>query len=454
LKKLFFKKTSSLLLLIYSFFKEDKIVRKFKDESDIKKFSINIKHPGYHFLKASNYHDHGKFSESYELLKNFDEIKKNWNKFKNENEIRKNDILSPCRAIGSLGNYRTVFNYLYNRINILKIANKPKIYIKKYDKINNKFLLSLFKPFLNFNNNSYLYYKNINKIFYFKAPIEIALPYKKKYYPWAIAENLINQHRLKHKNIKFNFFKLNRQQLLKGKKILHENNLGNYKWYVSLHIREDKKAFYHNTRNANPKNYLKMINEITSRGGAVIRMGDKSMTPLPKINGLIDYPFSNFKSEFMDVFFAATSKFVVGTPSGFWTIARFFNTPLLLTNFIPHLDYYSFDKNCIFLPKLLINKQKKIISIKDIYSKNYFSHFTTTKQFKKNSLKIIENNNEELQGAVVDMFNLISKNKKNKNIFLKKNNNFKQKYLRNKMYDSHKLLPIANFSSSYIKNYI
>ncbi len=454
MKKLLFKKTSSLLLFIYSFFKEDKIIKKYKNEKNIKKFSINTNHPGYNFLKAFNYHNHGKFLESYKLLKNFDEIKKNWNKFKSENEIRKKDILSPCRIIGSLGNYRTVFNYLYNRINILNINSKSKIYIKKYDKINNKFLLSLFKPFLNFNDSSFSYYQNINKIFYFKAPIEIALPYKKKYYPWAIAENLINQHRFKNKNLKFNFFKLNHQHLLKGKKILHENNLGNYKWYVSLHIRENNKTFSQNTRNANPKNYLKMINEIISRGGAVIRMGDKSMTPLPKINGLIDYPFSNFKSEFMDVFFAATSKFVVGTASGFWTIARFFNTPLLLTNFIPHLDYYSFDKNCIFLPKKLINKQKKTISINDIYSKNYFSHFTTTKQFKKNSIKIIDNTSEELHEATIDMFNLISKNKKNKNIFFKKNNKFKYQFLRNKMYENHKLSPIANFSSSYIKNYI
>ena len=81
--------------------------------------------------------------------------------------------------MGSFGNYRTVFAYLFNRINILKIIEKPKIYVKKFDKINNKFLLSLFKPFLNFNNNSYSFYKNINNIFYLKAPIEISLPYKK-----------------------------------------------------------------------------------------------------------------------------------------------------------------------------------------------------------------------------------------------------------------------------------
>ena len=46
--------------------------------------------------------------------------------------------------MGSFGNYRTVFAYLFNRINILKIIEKPKIYVKKFDKINNKFLLFTF----------------------------------------------------------------------------------------------------------------------------------------------------------------------------------------------------------------------------------------------------------------------------------------------------------------------
>ena len=68
---------------------------------------------------------------------------------------------------------------------------------------------------------------------------------------------------------------------------------------------------------------MKLIKEVISRGGAVFRVGDKSMTPLPKTKGLIDYPFSNLKSDFMDIFLAATSKFVVGTASGYWTAASF-----------------------------------------------------------------------------------------------------------------------------------
>ena len=44
-----------------------------------------------------------------------------------------------------------------------------------------------------------------------------------------------------------------------------------------------------NYRNANPKNYIKLI-KVISRGGAVFRVG---IAQYYCINGLIDYPFSN-----------------------------------------------------------------------------------------------------------------------------------------------------------------
>ena len=457
MKNFLFKKASSLFFILYSFFKEDRIIKKLKKEKNLEKnhYNENIKnHPAYVFFTAFNYIDSNKISEGFKLIENFNEIKKIWSKKTNLEKVIVKDILPPCRVMGSFGNYRTVFAYLFNRINILKIIEKPKIYVKKFDKINNKFLLSLFKPFLNFNNNSYSFYKNINNIFYLKAPIEISLPYKKKYYPWSISENLINQYRLKNKNLNFNFLELKRSDYLEGKKILSQNNLSNYKWYVALHIRESKKKDSQTNRDANPKNYMKLINEVISRGGAVFRMGDKSMTPFPKTKGLIDYPFSNFKSDFMDIFLAATSKFVVGTASGYWTAASFFNTPLLLTNYVPFLDYYSFNHNCVFLPKNLINKQKNFVPVNDIYSTKKYSYYTTKDQFEKNSLNVIENTEDELHESVKNMFDLQSEKIENRENFLNLNKKFKKFHLGENFYDGNKLLPLANFSSAYIKKYI
>ena len=62
----------------------------------------------------------------------------------------------------------------------------------------------------------------------------------------------------------------------------------------------------------------------------------------------------------MNIFLAASSKFVIGTSSGFGQ-QQAFNRPILLTNYLP-LDYFSFNKHCIYLPKLILNKHGSPIS--------------------------------------------------------------------------------------------
>ena len=71
-----------------------------------------------------------------------------------------------------------------------------------------------------------------------------------------------------------------------------------------MHIREtkDKSTF----RNADPLTYLNAIKKITNAGGKVIRVGDENwlgskITKLPKIEGLVDYPFTNIKSKFFSI---------------------------------------------------------------------------------------------------------------------------------------------------------
>ena len=81
--------------------------------------------------------------------------------------------------------------------------------------------------------------------------------------------------------------------------ILKKIGVPDNSWYVTLHVRESPE---NELFNAVPSTYVKAIKAIVSRGGYVIRVGDKNMTPLPKIKGLIDYPFTKFKSEFFDIF--------------------------------------------------------------------------------------------------------------------------------------------------------
>jgi putative glycosyltransferase (TIGR04372 family) len=134
-------------------------------------------------------------------------------------------------------------------------------------------------------------------------------------------------------------------------------------WFVCLHVREQ--GFHQNwdkahpsSRNANIDTYLPAAREIVKRGGFVIRMGDKSMKKLKPEQGIIDYPYSEYKSQFMDVFLCATAKFFIGTNSGLGLVPPIFGVPCALTNWMPIGIPQWYPKD-IYIPKLIYSNQLK-----------------------------------------------------------------------------------------------
>ena len=179
---------------------------------------------------------------------------------------------------------------------------------------------------------------------------------------------------------------------------------------MTIHVREPGyrgetvKNSTQGFRNSNPLNYIKAIKRIINSGGWVFRMGDPSMTPMPKIKGLIDYAHSSLKSETMDVFLAATSKFCLGTSSGYFRVPRFFGVPVILSNTTSPLPYYSLKKNDLYLPRLI----KKISNNENIKLEQMMStpislygDKTQTHQFA--GLYWVENSADDIDLAVKEM---------------------------------------------------
>mgnify|MGYP000265078159 CR=1 FL=1 len=81
--------------------------------------------------------------------------------------------------------------------------------------------------------------------------------------------------------------------------------------------------------------FMPSIQYIINQGGKCIRMGDSSMQPCPKIDGLIDYAISPYKSDFMDVFLCSESLFFLGSNSGLFEIAIGFGTPVAISTMGP-----------------------------------------------------------------------------------------------------------------------
>jgi putative glycosyltransferase (TIGR04372 family) len=130
-------------------------------------------------------------------------------------------------------------------------------------------------------------------------------------------------------------------------------------WFVCLHVRES--GFHKDQyveRNANILNYLDAIEEITSRGGWVVRMGDATMTKLPAMNRVIDYPFTEVKSALMDVYLISQCSLYIGMISGIYDVARLFQRPMIMTNMTNWLVAYPQLRSDLGVMKHIFSKSK------------------------------------------------------------------------------------------------
>ena len=126
-------------------------------------------------------------------------------------------------------------------------------------------------------------------------------------------------------------------------------------WFATLHVREGQFGEHRvgePFRDSDPKTYLNALDAITNRGGWVFRLGDSSMSPLPKMPNVFDYANSKLKCDWMDVFLLAAARFMIGTSSGPATVSRAFGVPIAMTNFLPSAALYLSMRD-LFLPKML-----------------------------------------------------------------------------------------------------
>ena len=414
-----------------------------------KYFKIFFKDPLYLFNHAIILQNFSRNpNDGFKMFEDYEKIKQNWVK-ENQLNYLDQDFIPYQQLTGSLGNHLTLFFLLINQKIFSKNSTKLNVLLETNSKFTNPTLVNYFKKDLNIIKSDDFY--NKLKFIYElkKIPIEFTLPFKNTHYPWFATINFIRQELIKneYKNKNY-FFKLNENDEERGTKILRDLGLPNGRWFVTLHVRE---GIGNELFNSSPLTYLKAVKTIYDNGGYVIRVGDRKMKRLSNITGLIDYPFTNFKSDFMDVFLAAKNEFCIGTSSGYWSLPIFFKKPVILTNYIPHLDYFMLDNKSIFLPKKIINKtNNKLINFKESFSFP-LGYMCTNVQLLKNNIREIDNSDEEINLAIKEMLVIQNKidNKNIKNQLLEKNillkNILKEKTLN--LYDLN-LNPFGYFSSS------
>lgn len=174
-------------------------------------------------------------------------------------------------------------------------------------------------------------------------------------------------------------------------------------WFVGLHVREG--GFYGDhaasaCRNASIANYLPLIREVTARGGWVVRLGDKSMTPLPPLERVIDYPHTRFKSDLMDLYLLSECRCYVGMSSGILDTAFLFQRPMLITNMTNMSFVYPRRPADRGVPKHVFSKSEgRFLSLREVLDNSWEGqHFIEL----GGDFEMFEDSPEELREAMVE----------------------------------------------------
>jgi putative glycosyltransferase (TIGR04372 family) len=311
-------------------------------------------------------------------------------------------------VVGSLGNHYALEGLL--RANQYKLRPTKKLFLllPENAQLRNPALTSYFKPYLNIiqDRESIQMLRKLEALM--TLPLGICLPLNEGSPFLDIAANRIEAERIA-KGLDPALFTLSDSHREMGKKVLQKLGLPKDAWFVTLHVREPgyRGETHENTtenfRNADPHDYIKAIEAVTSSGGWVFRMGDPSMSDLPPMPQLIDYAHQEIRSDLMDVFLGATCSFCIGTSSGYFRIPRYFGVPVLYTNCAPSVEYFSLMEHDLALLSLLKQKNtNKYLSFQELLTPPV-SMFQSPKSFNDAGLQSIKNTPEELEAATKEM---------------------------------------------------
>jgi len=221
-----------------------------------------------------------------------------------------------------------------------------------------------------------------------------------------------------------------------GKNILMQMGLQENDWFVCVHAREsgfDKQSREHfdDHRNINIESFMPSIQYIINQGGKCIRMGDSSMPPCPKVDGLIDYAIGPYKSDFMDVFLCSESLFFLGSNSGIFEISTGFGTPVAISNMSP-LTSLPRGRHDLSIPMMHSKSgQNDLLSFSEIMNSD-IAHYRVANNFKKAGIKLIPNSKEEILELATEQFQKVT------NSFIQdKDNGLLQKKYKNLFKPGH-----------------
>ncbi|MAH84025.1 MAG: hypothetical protein CBB68_06625 [Rhodospirillaceae bacterium TMED8] len=213
----------------------------------------------------------------------------------------------------------------------------------------------------------------------------------------------------------------------RGQQALEMMGIGSSDWFVCVHSRDSLYLQetnpsgdwnYHDYRDCSIANYLPAMNEITARGGYVLRMGALVSEPLEHQGNpmIIDYA-SDHRSDFMDIYATAKCRFFLGSTGGLFNVAWVFDVPIAHANMTP-LSVLPFRSGDLFIPKLLRNTEShELIDLNTAFAHGLFNpqnpRLFTSDYYKNINMEFVENSSDEILALTREMFSKLDHSKVN-----------------------------------------
>jgi hypothetical protein len=132
------------------------------------------------------------------------------------------------------------------------------------------------------------------------------------------------------------------------------------------------------------------------------------MKPLPEMDMLIDYPFTKYKNDSMDITLISECFFFIGCQSGIYDVAKLFGKPVLLLNMYNWTfggPLHCHDRGII--KHIFSKREQKFLSIEEIFSTEWEAQNTNNIV---QDYSFFENTEDEIYDAVIEYMSYMQEN--------------------------------------------
>ena len=151
--------------------------------------------------------------------------------------------------------------------------------------------------------------------------------------------------------------------------------------------------------NFNINDFASAAEALIAHGYQVVRMGSGSEQPFTNApTGVIDYASSNRRSEFLDVYLAATCAFAISTQTGPDAVCMLFRRPVLYVDVTRYCQFFFGSKIATWTPVRLL-KNGKILNLSDVVNSE-IAWFKDPNLFAVNGVSQQKSSEEELRDLI------------------------------------------------------